>query len=252
MNITNAPQLDNASVRLQDHDHGREYYRRTPSAYQHIPEASGLTWIDSFYDGAPGIIAVFDRDTARAANVDFKSYSCVIAFFLFWAFYGVFDFLVWSSDMLIFAVQNFLVAAVFGYGAWRGRQFKLAQHVAITDQGIRVDMDHHLATDPFRCLRLSCPWLSCIWLPSTGLDGAACIIPFNQIQKVTLSQYQFCCHGDPNLHIATVHYRGHHQFGIYGIVRPHEFVDLVMALKESSSGAPTASTQPQTYFNHQV
>ena len=37
MSVTDVPQLDAASVPLQDHDdHDREYYRRTPLAYQHI------------------------------------------------------------------------------------------------------------------------------------------------------------------------------------------------------------------------
>ena len=234
MDITDVPHLDAASERLQDHDdHDREYSRRTSSAFQHIPEASRLTWTDSFYDGVPGIIAVFDRDALRAANAYFKSYSCVIAFFLFWALYDVFEFFVHSSpDELKFALVNFVYAVLVGFSAWRGRQNTLTpQHIAVTEQGVRID----------DVVRNSFTQRLGFGLPP---NNAAVLIPFQHID-LTRHQHQFCCDGDPNLYIVTIYAHGHKQFEIYGIIRAHDFVDLVMAMKESYA-RNTAAMQLQT------
>ena len=215
MTITDVPHFDVASVPLQDqHEHEGEY-RCTPPAFQHIPEASRLTWTDSYFDGVPGIIAVFDRDTLRI-NAAFLPYLFGMLLLT------IFILMLWT---LGFWVLTFLYFAVVGYIAWRHHDMWAPQHVAVTEQGVRVDY-----VGCWNCF-------SRLGRGQSGDSNAATflLIPFQQID-FTRREFKFGIVHDSNLHVITVYSHGQKQFDIYGIIRHHDFLDLVMVLKDTYCG----------------
>ena len=219
MNPTDVPHVDAASAPLRDpHDEHHGEYRCTPSAFQHIPEASRLTWTDSFYDDVPGIIAVFDRDTQRI-NMAFIPYLFGVLFLSYclvalWMDYNLF------SQTLGFWGLNVLYVAVVGYIAWRYRIASVPQHVAVTEQGVRVD-----------------------YVGGWNCFSTTILIPFQPID-FTRREFKFGCVHDPNLHVITVYSHGQTQFEINGIIRHHDFLDLVMVLKDTYFGTSVEMQDP--------
>lgn len=194
-----------------------------PAAYLHMEEARHLTWMDSFYDGKHGIIAAFDRDAVTAGNRfmwRFLRSACFLwgVSVMYWIL-GAIDLKYNSEEESIiddiFGVYTLILGGFFAVMALRGRQAMLAQHVAVTCEGIRVDNGTMVTIT----------------------------IPFEHVVKVIVAPYRFCCRTDETFQTVTVH-RGAapleqmccqktKALELYGILRAQEFADLVMAMKDS-------------------
>jgi len=196
---------------LQDHEHPTRL-RGTPPVFQEIPQTKHLTWTDTYYDGKPGVIAVFDRDMERAANAFAKH--DMLRTVLFIAF-AILNFAVAESAFHYYVGASLLMlAGIWSVTAWRGRQIMMTLHVAVSTEGIRCDSG---------------------WVTLT--------IPFYSIQKLVVKPYKFCCKADSLSSKVVVHHgpapmekfywRATEKFELHGIVRVQEFLDLVMTLKDS-------------------
>ena len=197
-------------------------WRQPPPAYQHLEAARHLRWTDPFYDGKVGVIAAFDRDAERAGNKFMGRFlrSAALMFLLsiiYWIL-GAMDQQYSEEQSIvddIFGVYTLILGAFFALMAWRGRQTMLAQHIAITTEGIRVDNGTLVAVT----------------------------IPFEHVVKVVVAPHQFCCRKDPDFPIVTVHraaapleqlcFKKTKQLELYGLIRPQEFAELVQAMKDS-------------------
>jgi hypothetical protein len=210
-----------STQRLRDYNYQEELRCPPLTFQQQIPQARHLTWTDSFYDGKHGIIAAFDRDMEKAGNAFAKRYLRSAALFValsitYWIL-GVFDYQ-YSADASvmddIMGVYTLGFACLFVVIAWRAKQAMLTQHVAVTTEGVRIDNGSMLTVT----------------------------IPMEHIQKMEVKTNQFCWTVDPTLFIVTIHRetapleqfccQKTRKMELIGILRAHEFVDLVMELKD--------------------
>jgi hypothetical protein len=206
---------------LQSHDH-HVALRHTPTSYHHLEAARHLTWTDSFYDGKHGIIAAFDRDAATAGQKFMYRFLRSTGFL--WCLSGLYWILgaldkQYSQEQSIMddilGVYTLILGAFFAVMALRGRQAMLAQHVAVTAEGVRVDNGTMVTVT----------------------------IPFEHVVKCIVAPYQFCCQTDPDFFTVTVQraaapleqlcFQKTKSMELYGILRAQEFVDLVLAMKDS-------------------
>lgn len=118
------------------------------SAYSHIPQASQLQWMDDFYQGKPGIVAVFDRDGHLAGNFQFWHFiritGLLVLLAILYYFMGVWVAKTQKDEDLVILddVQSFyflLIAGLFVTMAYRADLQQRDQHVAVTTEGIRID-----------------------------------------------------------------------------------------------------------------
>ena len=197
------------------------------SAFGHIPEASQLQWMDDFYQGKPGIVAVFDRDGYMAGNFQFWHFvritSLLVMLAILYYFMGVWVAKTQNDEDLVILddVQSFyflLIAGLFIAMAYRADLQQRQQHVAITTEGIRIDQGMAMTI----------------------------IIPFETIHscEAHMTTKYFCGYMErPDLtqiHVVRslapmeqIGFRKTRSFVIYGLVRPQEFVALVEAFKNS-------------------
>eukprot|EP00339_Tiarina_fusa_P011672 CAMPEP_0117034426 /NCGR_PEP_ID=MMETSP0472-20121206/24511_1 /TAXON_ID=693140 ORGANISM="Tiarina fusus, Strain LIS" /NCGR_SAMPLE_ID=MMETSP0472 /ASSEMBLY_ACC=CAM_ASM_000603 /LENGTH=249 /DNA_ID=CAMNT_0004743593 /DNA_START=38 /DNA_END=787 /DNA_ORIENTATION=+ len=216
--------------------------------FTHIEEARALTWMDSFYEGKHGIVAVFDRDGESAGNflmIRFVTFSGIFLFlsFLYWMLSLTQD--AHDEGLVIFddfeAVYLLIVAVLFLFLGWRSKQAMQLQHIALSTEGIRVD------NGPM----------------------ASVTIPFEHIHFCETKRQTFCCRMiSAGFQTVFVHrtampleklcFRKTKKMEIYGLLRADEFVALVTAMKSveqngtyeaanagmelSTIGAPTRGT----------
>jgi hypothetical protein len=215
----------NRSARLQDYHSQVELRCPPPTFRQNLPEAEHLTWTDPFYDGKIGVIAAFDRDGERAGTAFASRYLrhagiMIAASAIYWILAAV-DYKVSPEASVmddIMGVYALVAAAFFVVLAWRAKQAMIAQHIAVTTEGIRVDNGSMLTIT----------------------------IPFEHIQKLEVRPLKglFCCSAmDPTMMIVTVHRESTplekfcchttKKLELYGILHAQEFSDLVMGLKDA-------------------
>jgi hypothetical protein len=192
------------------------------STFTHIEEARALSWDDAFYDGKHGIVAAFDRDTHTVGQwflwkflrVAFMCYG----FSLFYWIMSYFD-IQYSKEASIvddiFGVYMLMFGTFVVLLALRGRQAMRAQHLAISTEGVRVD------------------------------NGAmvTVTIPFEHIHKCESYPSKYCFFRSAGFHTIALHRSAAplEQFfctktkklELYGVIRSEEFVELVMAMKDS-------------------
>jgi hypothetical protein len=191
--------------------------------FTHIEEARGLTWMDSFYEGKHGIVAVFDRDGESAGNFLMIRFVFFSALFLFLSFLYCMLSLTqdaYNEGLVIFddfeAGYLLIVALLFGFLGWRSKQAMQIQHIALTTEGVRVD------NGPM----------------------ASVTIPFEHIHTCEIKRQTFCCRMiSANFQTVFVHrtampleklcFRKTKRMEIYGLIRADEFVELVMAMKNA-------------------
>ncbi|CAJ1940801.1 unnamed protein product [Cylindrotheca closterium] len=197
------------------------------SSFRHIPEASQLQWMDDFYQGKPGIVAVFDRNGHLAGNFQFWHFLRITALLVVLAI--VYYFMgVWvaktqqDEDLVILDdVQSFyflLIAALFVAMAYRADLQQREQHVAITTEGIRIDQGMAMTVIiPFETIH-SCE----AHLTTKYLCG--------HMERSDLTQVQVVRSLAP---MEQIGFRKTRSFLVYGLARPQEFVALVEAFKTS-------------------
>lgn len=208
----------------EDNVNRAELLRYPPSSVHHIPEACHLTWTDPYFDDQPGIIAVFDRDAEKAGNAAAKRVILICMCFAFSLLVSC------LSHEVILGILHLSLTLVFAWQAWRTKQSMLAQHVAITTEGIRVE---DRSINPFRFLRIDA-------------TEPSFTIPFEDVRKISIRDHEFCCRVDPTLSVVLITLRCQPVVvkELLGIINAEEFADLVRALKkhEASNGTPTTST----------
>lgn len=200
----------------------------TPSAaFRHIPEASQLQWMDDFYQGKPGIVAVFDRNGHLAGNFQFWHFIRITSVLIVLAF--VYYFMgIWvaktqnDEDLVILDdVQAFyflLIAGLFVGMAYRADLQQRQQHVAITTEGVRIDQGMAMTIIiPFETIH-SCE----AQMTTKYLCG--------HMERSDLTQVQVVRSLAP---MEQIGFRKTRSFVIYGVARPQEFVALVQAFKNS-------------------
>lgn len=222
------PAAPSASSDLEAHlnRHHNRYVDSRQSAYAHsLPAARQCSgWSDDFYDGKHGIVAAFDRDGAAAGNWHLRRFGSVAVYWwslgiLYWIFAATIDSDNRQESVMddIFGVYMWLLGALSLLVAWRGRQAMLSQHVAVTTEGIRID---------------------------NGSGTVCTIIPFEHIVEVRVRRLRSCC----GCRVAafdtvTVHRTAAplerllctktRQTDVTAILRAHDFVNLVTAMKDS-------------------
>ena len=191
--------------------------------FTHIEEAQGLTWMDPFYEGKYGIVAVFDRDGESAGNFLMARFIAFAVFFVILS--GLYWMLSFTQDAMdtglvvfddIEAVYLLIVAVLFAFLGWRSKQAMLIQHIALSTEGIRVD------NGPI----------------------ASVTIPFEHIQSCETGRQTFCCRMIKSerqtvfvhrtaMPLEKLCFRTTKRLELFGIIRADEFVQLVMAMKNA-------------------
>jgi hypothetical protein len=182
------------------------------STFTHIKEARALSWNDAFYDGKHGIVAAFDRDTDTVGQLFlWKVLRLAFMSYGFTLFYCIMSHFViqYSTERSIVddvaGVYTLVFGTVMVFLALRGWQAMLAQHLAISTEGVRVDNGSMVTvTIPFEHIH-KCE--------SAGFHTIA-------LHRSAAPLEQFFCTKTKKLEL-------------FGIIRSEEFVELVMAMKDS-------------------
>ena len=197
------------------------------SSFTHIPEAAQLQWMDDFYQGKPGIVAVFDRDGFLAGNFQFWHFVRITGVLIVLAIV-YYSMGIWiantqnDEDLVILDdVQSFyflLIAGLFVAMAYRADLQQRQQHVAITTEGIRIDQGMAMTIIiPFETIHSCQAFLSTKYL-------------CGKMERSDLTQVQVVRSLAP---MEQIGFRKTRSFVIYGLARPQEFVALVQAFKNS-------------------
>jgi len=213
------------------------------SAYTSIPAAAQVQWMDDFYQGKPGIVAVFDRNGHLAGRFQFWSFlrlsSILIMLAILYWFMGVWVAKTQNDEDLVILdeVQSFyflLIAGLFVAMAYRADLQQRQQHVAITTEGIRIDQGMAMTIIiPFETMH-SCE----AHMTTKYLCG--------KMEDSQLTRVQVVRSLAP---MEQIGFRKTKQFDMYGLVRPQEFVDLVNAFKNSQQhGSYAGGTELMTSY----
>lgn len=194
------------------------------STFTHLEQARDLTWLDSFYDGKHGIVAVFDRDVDGAADwfmwrsLKISIWLCGFAI-LYWilGYLELHDFGDDASSITddICGVYTIVLAIFIGIMALRARQSMKSQHIAITTEGIRIDNGSMVTiTIPFENIH-SVEVKPCKYMCSreSGIEQVV-------VQRAAAPLEQAFCSKTKALEL-------------YGIIKSKDFAALVLAMKDS-------------------
>jgi len=195
---------------------------RGPSPhFQHIPQVQHLTWTDTFYDGNPGVIAVFDRDTNRVLSAFDTSNRLLVGYVVLMTLL-ILLYSLMLSDSDHFFIPWVLVFSVIWIGQKREKLPDLL-HVAVTVEGVRLDKDGVIIMIPFEIIhsvdvkRYLPGW-------ERGPPLSTVILHRKRIPNDNNNNTTSGCRSTTTV-IETLH----------GIHRGQEFVDLVMALLPDDS-----------------
>lgn len=232
------------SARLQDYHPQVELRCPPPTFRQVLPEAEHLTWTDPFYDGKIGVVAAFDRDGERAGTAFALRYLrhagiMIAASAIYWVLAAIDSKVSPEASVMddIMGVYALVAAAFFVVLAWRAKQAMIAQHIAITTEGIRVDNGSMLTvTIPFEHIqKLEVKPLPGLFCCCSSVDPTLMIVT---VHRESTPLEKFCCHTTKKLEL-------------YGILRAQEFSDLVMGLKDAQrQGTYQGLTHPHDDTTH--